>query len=54
MDVSPFDLSQLQKIPCLTAIQNPNFSGQQCHQQTLPSLDKIIFYSFNEIWLKDK
>lgn len=28
MDVSPFDLSQLQKYYVLTAIQNPNFSRQ--------------------------
>lgn len=38
----------------LTAFPNPNFSRQQCHQQTLLSLDKISFCSFNEIWWKDK
>lgn len=49
-----FDLSQLQKYHVLTAVQNPNFSRQQCHPHTLQSLDKISSCSFNEIWLNDK
>lgn len=53
MDVSLFNLSQLQEYNVLTDAQIPNFSRQQCHQQALPSLDKITFCSFNEIWLKN-
>lgn len=41
-------------IMLLSAVLNPNFSRQQCHQQILLSLDKISFCSFNEIGLKDK